>query len=268
MAVVTKKKWYKIIAPAMFNEEEIGETYVVEPVKTVGRVANVNLMVLTNDPKKQHINIGFRMCSVEGEKVRTEVYSYNLMPSSLRRFIRRSRDRIDDSFICVTSDNKSVVIKPLLITRFKANRSIVSSLRLNTKNFLIDLISKTKFDDFMKDVLSHKVQNQLKLHLKKIYDLKTCEMRSIEMKAVVQRAGKGEVVIMERKEEEITEKEEEITEKEEELTEKEEELTEKEEEMEEKEVEKKKKEKKKEEKSSEEKKEKEVKKSKIKENEV
>ncbi len=183
MAVAIKKKWYKIIAPAIFNEQEVGETYLAHPEKAIGRTSKINLMTLTNDPKKQNINVCFRISGADGEKLKTEIYNYNLIPSSLKRFIRRGRARIDDSFACITSDDKRVIIKPLIITRFKTNHSVISALRIQTRKFLTDLVSKTKFDNLMKDTVSHKVQNQLKAHLKDIYQLKTCEIRSIEYKS-------------------------------------------------------------------------------------
>lgn len=180
IAKTKKKKWYKIIAPPLFEGQEIGETFIEEPKNTIGRTIALNLMVLTNDPKKQNINVGFRITSVEGESLKTEIYNYILTPSSIKRFVRRERDRIDDSFDCITSDNKVIKIKPLLITRFKTNNSVLSSLRLATRKFLYGAALKTAFNELMKDAISHRLQNQLKASIKKIYDVKTCEIRSLE----------------------------------------------------------------------------------------
>ena len=55
---VKKKTWVKILSPAIFGQKEIGETIVFEPKKLVGKKIDTNLMILTGDPRKQHVTIG------------------------------------------------------------------------------------------------------------------------------------------------------------------------------------------------------------------
>src|SRR3989344_1941834 len=48
-----KKRWIPMVASKEFDHVVLGETYVDDPEKAVGKVVRVNLMSLTNDPKKQ-----------------------------------------------------------------------------------------------------------------------------------------------------------------------------------------------------------------------
>ena len=56
---VKKKIWYKVIAPKIFAQKEIGESYLSDPAKAVGRKLSVNLKELTGNIKSQNVYIGF-----------------------------------------------------------------------------------------------------------------------------------------------------------------------------------------------------------------
>ena len=56
-----KKQWYQIVAPNQFDNVTLGETLVAEPKAMLGKTLTHNLMNLTNDTKKQNINIHFKV---------------------------------------------------------------------------------------------------------------------------------------------------------------------------------------------------------------
>ena len=62
---VKKKKWFEIVAPKLFDERVIGETTALEPDKLIGKPVLINLMALTNDPRKQNVSIKFNIESVK-----------------------------------------------------------------------------------------------------------------------------------------------------------------------------------------------------------
>ena len=90
-----KKQWYSIIAPKLFNNVVLGETLVYEPEKMVGKCLKQNLMNLTNDIKRQNINVNFEIVNVENGKAHTEIIGYNMVTSSVKRFVRRNVEKID-----------------------------------------------------------------------------------------------------------------------------------------------------------------------------
>ena len=85
------------------------------------------------------------------------------------------------SFSCRTSDNKNLQIKPLLITKSLTKGSVVANIRKNVQDILVKQIESISYDTFINDLVSHKVQSYLKKALNKIYPLRVCEIRSMEI---------------------------------------------------------------------------------------
>ena len=180
-AKLLKKHWYPIIAPSMFRNVTLGETLVYEPNQMLGKNIRQNLMSLTNDVKRQNINVNFEVVSVENMKGHTNITGYSMVSSSVKRMVRRNINKIDMSFECPTADKKNVCIKPILITRSATSNSVATRLRKTAQDFLTKQIGSLSYDNFTNDLISHKLQSSLKAHLKKIYPLKVCEISSMHI---------------------------------------------------------------------------------------
>ena len=172
-----KKRWMPIVAPKMFNEASLGETHVYDPSQIMGMTITTNMMSLLNDIKKKSINLKFKVYKVHDGKGYAELTGYEQLPSSTRKFIRRGRDKIDDSFITKTGDDKTVVIKPLLLTNSVTKRSIQTKLRLTAKQLIIEHAQKTKFEVLIEEILTLKLQRKIRETLSKIYPMRNCEIR-------------------------------------------------------------------------------------------
>ena len=183
-AKILKKQWYLIVAPKLFRNVALGETLVYEPEQMMGKSITQNLMNLTNDVRRQNININFEVVNVENGKGFTNIVGYNMVKSSVKRMVRRNINKIDMSFVCSTSDKKNVRIKPLLITRSPISGSVEAKIRKNAQDFLTKYIGNISYDNFTNDLISHKLQNYLRAHLKKVYPLKVCEIRSMQISKV------------------------------------------------------------------------------------
>lgn len=180
-AKILRKEWYPIVAPKSFGSTVLGETYVYEPEQMMGKNITRNLMNLTNDVKRQNINIDFQVFSVQNGKAFADVVGYNLVQSSVRRLVRRNIEKVNISFLCKTSDNKNVQIKPLLITRSATKGSVGAKLRKNTQDFLVKYIGNISYDNLVNDLVNHKIQTSLRKESNKIYPLRVCEIRSMEI---------------------------------------------------------------------------------------
>ncbi len=172
-----RKRWYRVLAPKIFNEQVVGETPSLDPAIVAGRTISSNLMHLTRDMKKQNMNVVFEIDRVMGETAYTSVKSFEINPSSIKRFVRRGKERIDCSFICTTADSKKARIKPLLITSGHVKGSAATALRKKTMEFLKNRIKNTKRDILVQEVMHNRLQKSLKDALKKIYPIKICEIR-------------------------------------------------------------------------------------------
>ncbi len=176
-----KKRWYKLVAPALFNNELLGETPSVEPGLVEHRTVSANLMTLTRDMKKQHIDVTFEVEKVQGDSAFTELKQYEINPAYIKRSVRRNRSRVDDSFKCVTADGWELEVKPFLLTRFATPRSIETALRRKAKYFIIRAAAKNAKDTILHDIISMKLQRLLRDAVKNIYNLRACEIRLLKV---------------------------------------------------------------------------------------
>lgn len=186
---VKKKQWFPIVAPKQFGEEVLGETLVSDPQLMLGKTLSHNLMNLTNDPKRQNINVYFKVVSVEGGKGLTSIVGYEIIPSSVKRFVRRNSEKMNLSFECETADNILIRIKPLIITRADVKGSVAAKMRNTIVQNLAKTVKKLNYADLLNDIISHKLQSELRAGLTKMYPLKVCEIRYL---GIVEREKKQE----------------------------------------------------------------------------
>ena len=177
IAKLKKKQWYSIIAPKQFDNVVIGETPVYEPGAMLGKTLSHSLMNLTNDTKRQNINIHFKVVEVDGDKAKTSIVGYQIIPSTVKRFVRRNSEKMDLSFTCETADNVFLRVKPLVITKADVKGSTAAKLRNNIISFLAKTIKKMTYDELISDLIARKLQDTMRQNFTKMYPLKVCEIR-------------------------------------------------------------------------------------------
>ena len=199
-----KKRWYALVAPAVFDEAIIGETPAAEEKDVVGRTIKINLMVVTNDMKKQNTNVTLEVTSVSADKAQTQLIGFEVVPSFIKRMVRAKKDRIDDSFLCETSDNKVVRMKPFCLTASQTSNRIRTLLRKVGRDFLFKNIAKTTYDELIAALVTNRVQMDLKAALSKIYPVKSCEIRVMKLEKKIAKAPPIESVNLPVEEEDET----------------------------------------------------------------
>jgi len=206
-AKIKRKKWVQIIAPELLRNEVIGEIPVIEPNSLIGRIVTTNLMNITRDIKKQNTSLKLIITNIKGGKAVTDFYGYYLNANSIKRLVRRGKEKIGISIICKTSDNKKIRIMPLIIPHQKVKNSIATSYRKDAKNYLASYIAKTTLSNIIKDLIMNKLQRDLKGALKKIYPVRILEIAKVHIET--EKKPGAELKIEEPKEEIKEEKAEE-----------------------------------------------------------
>lgn len=191
-AVIKKKRWVVILAPKIFNEQPIGETYISEFSEAQGRDASVSLTAITGDPQKQNIVLSFTMNGNTANAITTVSTGYRLTPAAVRKTMRRSKSKIEDSFKLTTSDNIPTIIKPVLVTKNRTNGAVLRNLRRTLKAYLTKKVTTTTFENMLLDLVMHKLQRELQDTLKKVYPLSTCEIKYFARVKPKADHGKGE----------------------------------------------------------------------------
>lgn len=202
-----RKRWYNLVAPAVFNQVLLGETPASEESAIMGRSVTINLGNLIRDIKRQNINMTFEVTKVVGSNAYTIPKKFEVIPAAIRRIVRRDKTRIDDAFECQTSDNKTVMMKPFMITIAKTRGSQNSSIRKLSRELIKMAVKSMTYDVLLQELVSMKLQRALRENIQKVYPLKNCDIRMMELKKSGKVAEKKEV-----KEEEIKQEKQETTE--------------------------------------------------------
>jgi len=178
---VKKKMWLPIIAPGIFRNQVVGETNVMEPSQAMGKIMPANVMNLTGDARKQNLSVKLQVTEVSGDKAKTSLLGYQMVPASLKRLIRRGKEKVETTFNAQTKDNKKINLKLVMVTRNACSNSVLTSLRKEAEKFLVEFVNKSTYDQFFDSAINHRVQNEMKKLLAKIYPLKICEIRQANL---------------------------------------------------------------------------------------
>lgn len=176
-----KKNWYPIISEKLFENNVLGETPLEEWKKVSGRIINVNMMTITGEMKRQHINIIYKITNFKDKKLYATPMGYKISSAYLKRIVRRGRNRIDDSFLVKTSDNKVMRIKTIAVTRSLTKRSLRSKLKRILIYETAELAKTVDFYRFLEEVLRYRYQLTIGGMLNKIRPIKQVEVKLLEL---------------------------------------------------------------------------------------
>ncbi len=176
-----KKKWFPLLAPEIFGSGKIGELIAETPEQTVGKTVVINYKIVSGSPQKQRINLVLKVVGTEGSNLKTELVGWEIMASMLKRIVRKRRERIDDSFVVKTKDDKYVQLKPLIITLVSASRSVNTQLMKFTKKYLVDFVTKKTYKDFVQSIVNETLQRDLKAKLNKILPIQFLDLRVFKL---------------------------------------------------------------------------------------
>src|SRR3989338_6735125 len=190
-----KKLWYRILAPALFAQKELGESYLDTPLSAMGRTLKVNLKDLTGNMKDQNVYVKFRIVAVEGQTLRTKTLGFEYTVMHIKRLARKNVDRLDDTFTFTTKEGLSVIVKTLLVTLHKTQRSLQAKLRGILHQDLEEEFAKSDFDTFVSNLVSQRTIGSIRKKLTKLYPLKDVIVRVVLLKD--QQGADAEVVVQE-----------------------------------------------------------------------
>ena len=185
-----RKIWYRIVGPKLFGQMELGETYLASPETAMGRNIKINLKDVTGNVKDQNAYVKFTIDQIDGTTLRASVSGYELTATSVKRMVRKNTNRLDDYLVFRTKDGKNVVIKTLVVTQSKAQRSVQKQLRQKMKAFLAEEVKNNTFETVVGNLVSRKTQMTLKKMLYKIYPINEAAVRVLEF-------ARNNVVVME-----------------------------------------------------------------------
>ena len=182
------KEWYKIHAPRMFNEAEIGDTPASDPEFVIGRTAEVTVQDLTGDFTKMHIKLKFKVVSVEGTDAKTAFVGHDLTSDYVRRLTRRKKTKTDHVVDIVTKDGFTYRIKTMSIAERRIQSSQEDGMRRIIGETLVQIGKEKTLSEIVKTIVSGDLAKDLAKACRVVIPIKRIEVRKSEVLA----SGEGE----------------------------------------------------------------------------
>jgi small subunit ribosomal protein S3Ae len=170
------KTWYNILAPPSFDNVTIADTLADKPANLINRVTEVSLQDLTNDFRKSHIKLYFKIHSVEETNAHTQFVGHTLTSDYLRRMIRRKRSKIDGVYDATTRDGATIRVKPFATTDKRIQNSQRKIVRETMKKTILDRAKVSTLSEFVKSIIDGKIGSDIYKNCKKLYPVKRVEV--------------------------------------------------------------------------------------------
>ena len=178
------KEWYKLHAPRMFNEAEIGETPSADPEFILGST----VQELTGDYSKMNIKLKFKVADVDGYDAKTVFVGHELTSEYVRRLTRRKKTKTDHVVDVTTKDGFVLRVKPMSIADRRIQSSQEDAMRRILAETLIQMGKDNNLSDLIKAVISGDMSKDLAKACRVIIPIKRIEIRKTEVLA----EGEGE----------------------------------------------------------------------------
>lgn len=175
------KNWYNVIAPPAFDNVTIATALSDTPENLLNRVTGVSLQDLTNDFRKSHITLFFKINKVNESNAFTQFDGHTLTSDYIRRLIRRRRSKIDGVYDVTTRDGAILRVKPFATTDKRIQNSQKKVVREAMKKTIFDQATTNTFSEFVKNILDGKVGSDIYLNCKKLYPVKRIEIYKTEV---------------------------------------------------------------------------------------
>ena len=175
------KNWYNVLAPPAFDNVTIADTLADSPDSLMNRVTGVSLQDLTNDFRKSHITLFFKIHKVEETNAYTQFAGHTLTSDYLRRMIRRRRSKIEGVYDVTTRDGAVLRVKPFATTDKRIQNSQRKVVRDAMKKTIDDQAKTSTLSEFVNSILDGKIGSDIYKNCKKLYPVKRIELYKTEV---------------------------------------------------------------------------------------
>ncbi|MEA4977118.1 MAG: 30S ribosomal protein S3ae [Methanomassiliicoccaceae archaeon] len=175
------KEWYKVRAPRMFNEVEIGDTPSADPEYLIGRTSEVTVQDLTGDFSKMHIKLKFKITEVDGYDAKTVFTGQDLTVDYVRRLTRRKKTKTDHVVDIVTKDGFGMRIKTMSIADNRIQTSQEEAMRRIIGETIVQMGKEMTIADIIKSVISGDMAKTVARACRVVIPIKRIEIRKSEV---------------------------------------------------------------------------------------
>jgi len=192
----TRKDWYDIRAPAVFENRNVGKTLVNRSAGThiaadhlKGRVLEVNLADLTNNEESNHKNFKLKVEDVQGKQCLTNFYGMNFTTDKLRSLVKKWQTLIEAFVDVKTQDGYSLRLFCLAFTKkispVKKTCYAQSSQVKAIRKKMVDIIAREATSVELKDLVVKLIPDSIAKIIEKecqgIYPLRDVAIRKVKI---------------------------------------------------------------------------------------
>ena len=173
------KKFYSILAPDNFDNQEIGDTIASDPGKLKGRTVYTSLGALTNDRGKNYMNLVFEVYEVKGDVAHTRFKKFFIPVGYLRSKVRKRTTKIDYLTDIVVGGEK-VRVKIMVLSRHKISYVQEGDIKSRMAKSL-EKHTSSKPEKLLQHALFGKLGTEIYKEIKTVCPIMRVEVYQIEV---------------------------------------------------------------------------------------
>ncbi len=165
----TKKKWFVVKAPEVFNSRELGEITAYEPKELIGRTIELSYRQLGGDARDQSQKLVMEIDKVQGETATTQVRRMFILSSFIQRVSRKAKERVFLSKLYETKDKQKIRVKFYVLVQRRLQRTVKTALSAKADQLVADYIKDRDADIMFTSPAIKTLSISIKKELKTIY---------------------------------------------------------------------------------------------------
>ncbi len=190
------KRWFTVLAPAMFGSVPIGTTPADKEWKLLGRVFEVTLFDLTGDFSQHHIHLYFQVYDVKEDKALTRFKGHELARDYIKSIIRRKSSKIQAIVDVTTKDGYGLRVTGIVLTTFRCKTSQKRAIGKIMMRILTESASQMTLEEYVKAMIFGKLALQIMEQAKKIYPIRKVEIYKSKLLTIPTPEGPKPAVIV------------------------------------------------------------------------
>lgn len=179
------KKWYNVLAPALFEKKPVCEVVAGDPKKLTNRVVKTSLVELGLSGASQtgmFTTLKLRITDVNGSDANTKLIGHEIAPSFIRTFARRGKSLIHQVVDEKTKDGIDIRLKLIAVTGSEVSQNTRKNLRELLVNDAKNSVREKQYNDLIQDIFYGKLSSRFFNQLKTITKMRRVEVRKSEIK--------------------------------------------------------------------------------------
>jgi len=193
----TRKEWYDIKAPTIFNVTQVGKTTVNKTAGTKiatdalkGRVLEVNLADLQKEEEQSHRKIKLVIEDVQGSKALTNFYGMDLTTDKLRSLVRKWFTLIEAHVDVKTTDGYILRLFAIGFTKRRNNQvkrttyaqtAQVKAIRKKMMDIMTKEATTSELKDLVSKFIPELIGKQIERECQGIYPLQNVFIRKAKV---------------------------------------------------------------------------------------